>query len=87
MSFKKIFEKEILEKDALNRIKFDKTLKPEEFEVCYLDRKDNKLLTVKFSEIKIDGDFFKYKESLIPMHRIRKILWKGEVVWDRRKVC
>ncbi len=81
-----LFEKELLEKDALNRIKFDKKLNPGEFEILYLDREGNKLSNVKFSEIEIDGDFFRCNENLIPMHRIRKILQKGKVVWDKRKI-
>ncbi|MEM2918806.1 MAG: DUF504 domain-containing protein [Candidatus Altiarchaeota archaeon] len=90
MSLRKNFEKEILEKNALNRIKFDKNLNPDDFEICYFDRNSKALKKVKFSEIEIDGDFFRRKsdiESLIPLHRIRKILWKGEIVWDKRRLC
>jgi uncharacterized protein (UPF0248 family) len=79
-----IFEKELMEKDALNLIKWDKKLKPEEFSIQYMDL--GRLREVKFSEIELQGDFFRMEESLVPMHRIRKILWEGRVVWDRRSV-
>jgi len=81
-----IFRKELMEKDALNRIKFDKNLKPKDFDILYAERNSQELVKVNFSEIEIEGDFFRYKNSLIPMHRIRKILQKGKVVWDRRKL-
>jgi len=80
----RLFEKEIMEKDALNRIKWDPKLKPEEFSIHYLDL--GKLKEINFSEIELQGDFFRLKENLIPMHRIRRIAWKGRVVWDRRVV-
>jgi uncharacterized protein (UPF0248 family) len=80
-----LFKKEVMEKDALNRIKFDPFLNPEEFEIHYVDREKENLSQVNFSNIEIEGDFFKFKEKLIPMHRIRKITRKGKVVWDKRK--
>ncbi len=75
-----------MEKDALNRIKWDSQLNPEEFEIHYLDRKEDKLLKVNFSDIELQGDFFQYHDNLIPLHRIRKILWKGKVVWNKRRI-
>jgi uncharacterized protein (UPF0248 family) len=77
-----LFRKEVMEKDALNRIKWDESLNPEEFTVHYLDL--GRLKEIGFSEIALLGDFFRVGETLIPMHRIREIRWKGEVVWDRR---
>ncbi len=77
--------KEKLERDALNRIRWDKTFNPEDFEILFVDSSADDLKKVNFSEIKIEGDFMRIDESLIPMHRIRKILYKGEVVWDKRK--
>jgi len=85
-----LFKKEIMEKDALNRIKFDPSLNPKEFEILYIDRdkKINTLTKLSFSELILEGDFFKIKDknTLIPLHRIRKILWKGKVVWDKRRI-
>jgi len=79
-----LFEKEITEKDALNRIRWDPRLNPGDFSIHYLDL--GKLKEINFSEIELQGDFFRIGESLVPMHRIRKISWKGRVVWDKRSV-
>ena len=79
------FKKEVMEKDALNRIKWDPGLKREEFDVFYLDRISGRLSKVNFSEIELEGDFLRIGDNLIPMHRIRKIEWKGRVVWERRR--
>lgn len=82
---KEIFRKEIIEKDVLNRILWDKKLNPADFDIYYLDRITKKLNKVKFTDIKFEGDFFSIGESLslIPMHRIRRITCKGEIVWSR----
>ncbi|MBN2013745.1 MAG: DUF504 domain-containing protein [Candidatus Altiarchaeota archaeon] len=76
-------DKEVMEKDALNRIRWDRKLKPEEYSIMYLDR--GKLREVRFTEIQLQGDFFQSAENQIPMHRIRKILRKGNVVWEKRR--
>lgn len=78
-----IFKKEVMEKDALNRIKWDSKLKQEEFDIFYLDRISGGLSKVNFSEIEVEGDFFRIGDNLIPMHRIRKIEWNGKVIWER----
>lgn len=78
------FSKEVMEKDALNRIIWDSRLsKKENFKICYIH--DNKLKEVNFTEIKIEGDFMLIEETYIPMHRIRKIKYKDKVVWDKRR--
>lgn len=81
---KELFRKETLEKDALNRIKWDRSLNPSEFSILYIDL--GRLREVDFSDMELQGDFFKVEESLIPMHRIRKIKWKENVVWEKRRV-
>lgn len=80
---KEIFRKEVMEKDVLNRIKWDKRLNPADFDIYYLDRITKKLERMKFTDIKFEGDFFCIGESFVPMHRIRKITSKGEIVWSR----
>jgi uncharacterized protein (UPF0248 family) len=82
---KRLLEKERLEKNALNRIRWDKTLAPNDFSIRYLDRVRNTLVEAPYTNINLDGDFFHHQENLIPMHRIREIIWKGEVVWAKRK--
>ncbi|RLI91913.1 MAG: hypothetical protein DRO94_03035 [Candidatus Altiarchaeales archaeon] len=80
---REIFDKEIMERDALNRIKWDPNLNPEEFYICYRD--GDEIKEVNFSEIGIEGDFIRIGSKQIPMHRIRLIKWKNEVVWNRRR--
>ena len=78
------FEKEVMEKDALNRIMWDPKLNPDDFEICYADRPE--LKRINFSDIRVDGDFMVMEDKIIPVHRIRKIIHKGGVVWDKRRI-
>ena len=77
------FSKEQLEKDVLYRILWDRKLNPGDYSLMYLD--SGILKQVSFPEIKLEGDFFLLGESLIPMHRIRRVLEKGAVVWEKRR--
>lgn len=83
---REFFRKEVMERDVLNRIKWDPKLNPGEYGIHYLDRISGRLLKAGFSEIKLEGDFFRLGDSLIPMHRIRKITWKKKVVWEKRRI-
>ena len=83
---KEVFEKELMEKDALNRIKWDSTLNKEDFSVCYLDRISKKLIEVRYNELTVDGDFLIIEDKSIPLHRIREIRYKGKVVWAKRRL-
>jgi uncharacterized protein (UPF0248 family) len=80
------FAKEALERDVLNRIRWDKSLKASDYSLTYVDRFHPEEKEIPVSEISIEGDFIKHRESLIPMHRIRKILWKNKIVWNKRKI-
>jgi len=80
------FEKEVMEKDVLNRIRWDLKLNPCEFSIYYADRTEGKLKHVNFNDIEIEGDFMKIDESMIPMHRIREIWYKDKVVWNKRRI-
>ena len=74
--------------DLLNKIKWDKREKPEDYEIFYFDRILKKLIGLPYKEIKKieqgamvikkDG-----KEVEIPLHRIRQVKKKGVVVWKR----
>ena len=79
------FKKEVMEKDALNRIAWDKSQNPEEFEIHYLDRFSGRLSKAKYTEITIEGDFFSRGDAMIPMHRIRRITRNGEIAWEKRR--
>ncbi len=78
------FMKERLEKDVLYRILWDKKLKAEDYSIQFMDQ--GKLQKASFLEIKLDGDFFTLGDASIPMHRIRRILEKGKVVWEKRRI-
>jgi len=74
-------------KDLLNKIKWDKRENPEQYSIFYYDRILNKLIKIPYTKIKrLEGSFMvldNEEESNIPLHRIKKILKKGEVVWER----
>lgn len=77
------------EREFINRIQWDKRLNPEEFEVHYLDRVENRLIAIRFTEIRrIEGRFMVVEgpeqETMIPLHRIRRITQKGKAVWQRK---
>jgi len=80
------FGKEVMEKDVLNKIKWDKQLNPKDFSIRYIDRTSGPLKQVKYTDIEINGDFMKIDDSMIPMHRIREIRYGDKVVWNKRRV-
>jgi len=72
--------------DVLNQIKWDKKLKPEDYTLEYLDF--GKIASIPYTAIKkIEGLFMiidkNGEETSIPLHRIRIIKQKGEVIWQR----
>jgi len=76
-------------RDLLNRIKWDKNLKPEEYSIFYLDRIQKKLIEIKYSDIlKVESSFMILErdgeEVEIPLHRIRKVKRNGKLVWERK---
>ncbi|HDN83862.1 MAG TPA: DUF504 domain-containing protein [Candidatus Altiarchaeales archaeon] len=89
MRIKNIFKKEKTEREAINRIIWDPSLHPEDFEIVFLDRAHGKELEerVNVSEIEVVGDFFNIKgrNAKIPFHRVRKILFRGRIVWERSR--
>lgn len=73
--------------DFLNKIRWDKNLKPEEHVIVYFDRIAEKTFEVPFTSISRKGNFFTIKqgkvETSIPLHRIRQVKRNGKVVWER----
>jgi len=74
--------------DLLNKIKWDKREKPEDYEIFYLDRISKKQIKIPFTAIKrIEGSFMVIarndEDVEIPLHRIRQVKKKGVVVWKR----
>lgn len=82
------FKKEVMERDVLNRIKWDKKLssKVGDFLICYVEKEGDRLAEVSFNDLSIDGDFIIVDGDKIPMHRIREIKYKGRVVWNKRRI-
>lgn len=70
-------------KEFLNKIKWSGKFKPEELTVHYLDRIQNKLIEIDYKDLKIKGDFIILEDTQIPLHRIKEIRKKGEIVWRR----
>ena len=72
--------------DVLNQIKWDESWNEEDFTIGYRDL--DKITEIPYSSIeKIEGEFMviihEGQETNIPLHRIRVIKKKGEVIWQR----
>lgn len=75
-------------KDLLNKIKWDKRENPDDYAIFYLDKIANKLIEIRYNDIKrIEGTFMVIdkdnEETYIPMHRIKKVKNKDKIVWSR----
>ncbi len=75
-------------KELLNRIKWDRKLKPSEYSIFYYDRILDKLIEVKYNDIlKIEDGFLEIKSDNkiieIPLHRIKKVTRNGKLIWQR----
>ncbi len=72
-------------KKLLDRIKWDSKEKKEDYEIGYWDRVSGKEIRIRYDSIKdFDNQFFKFGDSEIPLHRIRKVYKNGKVVWERK---
>ncbi|MEK6983676.1 MAG: DUF504 domain-containing protein [Nanoarchaeota archaeon] len=74
--------------DLLNKIKWDKREKPEQYSLLYYDRILNKLIEIPYTKIKrIEGRFMildNEEESNVPLHRIKRATKNDIVVWERK---
>ena len=75
-------------KDLLNQIKWDKKEHPADYTIGYEDRVAKGMITIKYTDIKrMEGNFMviekDLKETEIPLHRVREVKKKGELVWER----
>ena len=75
-------------KDLLNKIKWDKAENPADYSAHYLDRISEKLIKIDFNQIKrVEGTFlvlYRGEEEVnVPLHRIREVRKKGDIVWKR----
>ena len=76
-------------KSLLNQLKWDKKLDSSEFSFFYLDRISQKLIEIKYDNIKrIEDNIIVLErdgeETFIPLHRIKQVKKKGELVWKRQ---
>ncbi len=74
--------------DLLNKIRWDKKLNPEEFTLTYEDKILMQEKEIRYTDIKrIEEPFMILQgvrsEISIPLHRIRKVMKKGLVIWKR----
>jgi uncharacterized protein (UPF0248 family) len=76
-------------KDLINKIKWDKNLKPEEYIIGYLDRIKSQVIEIPFNKIeKIEGNSFqitneKMETVEIPLHRIKIVKRSNKLIWKR----
>ncbi|MDI6707582.1 MAG: RNA repair domain-containing protein [Candidatus Thermoplasmatota archaeon] len=73
-------------KEILNKLKWTKDIK--KAEIWYLHRgAKNDTKIISGSEILALGkSFFETGEASIPYHRIRKIFYDNELVWERKSL-
>ena len=70
-------------KQFLNKIKWSGKFNKKDITIYYLDRILNKLIPIKYENIKIQNNFLIIKDKQIPLHRIRQIRKKGVIIWKR----
>ena len=74
-------------REILNKVKWDERMDFDQLEVVYLHRgAPDDLKKISGREIvHIGTSFLSLKEAEIPHHRIIKILYEGEVLFERKK--
>ena len=74
--------------ELLNKIKWDKREKSEQYSIFYLDRILNKLIQIPYTKIKkLEGSFMVLDDidkTNIPLHRVKKVMKNNVVVWERK---
>jgi uncharacterized protein (UPF0248 family) len=70
-------------KEFLNKIKWSGKFDPKIITIFYYDRILNKLIPVKYENIKIDKDFLIVEDKQIPLHRVREIRSRNIIIWKR----
>ena len=73
--------------EILNKVKWDERMDFDQLEVVYLHRgapDDLKMISGR-EIVNIGTSFLSLKEAEIPHHRIVKILYEGEVLFERKK--
>lgn len=73
-------------KQFLNKIKWSGKFNLKDIIIYYLDRIQNKLIEVRYENIKIEDNFIIIEDKQIPLHRIKEIRNKGVIIWSRIKI-
>lgn len=76
-------------KDLLNKLRWDKTEEQNNYIIGYEDRLLQNVIEIPFLSIKkIEDNFMVLEkdggENYVPLHRIRIVKKKDEVVWQRK---
>jgi uncharacterized protein (UPF0248 family) len=76
--------------ELINKIKWDSREDPSDYSLLYLDRVRKCLVEIRYNDIKrVDEGFMVLdrdgEEVNIPLHRVREVRKKGEIVWQRRR--
>ncbi len=74
--------------ELINKIKWDKRENPKLYLLYYIDRFSNKLIEIRFSNIKNINDGFitiekSEEETNIPLHRIKLVKKGNDIIWRR----
>jgi len=68
--------------DVLNRLKWDAAYEFEDVIIYYEDRAEKELAFIKGRWIKKIGEkFIETERGYIPLHRIRRIEYRGRIIW------
>lgn len=70
-------------KEFLNKIKWSGKFNKKHITIYYYDRILNKLIPIKYENIKIQDNFLIIKDKHIPLHRIKQIRSKKIIIWKR----
>lgn len=73
-------------KEMLDKVRWDENENPEDYTIAYRDREE--LAEITYADIKRIEDEFMIvgvggRETSVPLHRIRQIRKRGEIVWRR----
>ncbi|MBS3108424.1 DUF504 domain-containing protein [Candidatus Woesearchaeota archaeon] len=75
-------------KELIDKIRFDKNLKKDDYEFFYADRILKKKMSFRFDDIKEFGNFLTLetgnKNIELPLHRIREVRKNNKLIWERR---
>ena len=66
--------------ELINKIRWDPNENPDDYVLVYDDDGEKE---IKYADMQPEGRFIKIENKEIPMHKIRRVRKKGEIVWQR----